>query len=90
MKYLDRFSDKEVLDLNMPTGIPLVYELEDDLAPIRRFYLGDAEKLARTTATGGRAVGEKALGLAAADIRDRGFGVFPHPPTLVAQAFEKR
>jgi 2,3-bisphosphoglycerate-dependent phosphoglycerate mutase len=51
VKYLDRLSDAEVLELNIPTGIPLVYELEDDLAPIRRYYLGDPEKLAKATAS---------------------------------------
>ena len=50
VKYLDRLSDEEVLELNIPTGIPLVYELEDDLTPIRRYYLGDPEKLAKATA----------------------------------------
>jgi 2,3-bisphosphoglycerate-dependent phosphoglycerate mutase len=39
VKYLDRLSDEEIVDLNIPTGIPLVYELEDDLTPIRRYYL---------------------------------------------------
>jgi 2,3-bisphosphoglycerate-dependent phosphoglycerate mutase len=51
VKYLDRLSDAEVLELNIPTGIPLVYELEDDLTPIRRYYLGDPEKLAKATAS---------------------------------------
>jgi len=50
VKYLDHLSDAEVLDLNIPTGIPLVYELEDNLTPIRRYYLGDPEKLAKATA----------------------------------------
>jgi len=51
VKYLDRLSDEEVLELNIPTGIPLVYELHDDLTPIRRYYLGDPEKLAKATAS---------------------------------------
>ncbi len=50
VKYLDRLSDEEVLELNIPTGIPLVYEL-DDLRPIRRYYLGDPENLAKATAS---------------------------------------
>jgi 2,3-bisphosphoglycerate-dependent phosphoglycerate mutase len=50
VKHLDRLSDQEVVDLNIPTGIPLVYELEDDLTAIRRYYLGDPEKLAKATA----------------------------------------
>jgi 2,3-bisphosphoglycerate-dependent phosphoglycerate mutase len=49
VKYLDRLSNEEVLELNIPTGIPLVYELEDDLTPIRRYYLGDPQKLAKAT-----------------------------------------
>ena len=41
VKYLDKISDDSIVDLNIPTGIPLVYELNDDLTPIRHFYLGD-------------------------------------------------
>jgi 2,3-bisphosphoglycerate-dependent phosphoglycerate mutase len=41
VKYLDNLSAEEVLELNIPTGVPLVYELEDDLKPIRSYYLGD-------------------------------------------------
>jgi 2,3-bisphosphoglycerate-dependent phosphoglycerate mutase len=40
-KYLDHISDEEIPNLNIPTGIPLVYELDESLRPIRRFYLGD-------------------------------------------------
>ena len=43
VKYLDQVPDGEIVSLNIPTGIPLVYELEDDLHPIRHFYLGDPE-----------------------------------------------
>ena len=43
VKYLDKVSDDEIVGLNIPTGIPLVYELEDDLTPIRSYYLGDQE-----------------------------------------------
>ncbi len=43
VKYLDNVSDSEIVGLNIPTGIPLVYELEDDLKPIRSYYLGDPE-----------------------------------------------
>jgi 2,3-bisphosphoglycerate-dependent phosphoglycerate mutase len=39
VKYLDAIADDDIVDLNIPTGIPLVYELEDDLTPIRSFYL---------------------------------------------------
>jgi 2,3-bisphosphoglycerate-dependent phosphoglycerate mutase len=41
VKYLDRVTDKDILELNIPTGIPLVYELQEDLTPIRSYYLGD-------------------------------------------------
>jgi len=41
VKYLDKTSDDEIVDLNIPTGIPLVYELHDDFTPVRHFYLGD-------------------------------------------------
>jgi 2,3-bisphosphoglycerate-dependent phosphoglycerate mutase len=43
VKYLDRVTDKDILELNIPTGIPLVYELREDLTPIRSYYLGDPE-----------------------------------------------
>ncbi len=43
IKYLDKVSDEEIVWLNVPTGIPLVYELEEDLTPIRSYYLGDPE-----------------------------------------------
>jgi 2,3-bisphosphoglycerate-dependent phosphoglycerate mutase len=45
VKYLDKISDSEIVGLNIPTGIPLVYELNDDLTPIRHFYLGDASAI---------------------------------------------
>jgi 2,3-bisphosphoglycerate-dependent phosphoglycerate mutase len=45
VKYLDNIPDEEIVGLNIPTGIPLIYELEDDLAPIRHYYLGDPEKI---------------------------------------------
>ena len=41
VKYLDKISDHDIIELNIPTGIPLVYELNDDLTPVRHFYLGD-------------------------------------------------
>ncbi|GIX49450.1 MAG: 2,3-bisphosphoglycerate-dependent phosphoglycerate mutase [Candidatus Tectimicrobiota bacterium] len=49
VKYLDHISDEAIVDLNIPTGIPLVYELADDLTPVRHFYLGDPEAVARAT-----------------------------------------
>jgi 2,3-bisphosphoglycerate-dependent phosphoglycerate mutase len=41
VKYLDDVSESEILELNIPTGIPLVYELDDSLRPVRHYYLGD-------------------------------------------------
>ena len=46
VKYLDGISDKDIINLNIPTGVPLVYELDDDLKPIRHYYLGDQEAIA--------------------------------------------
>ncbi len=45
VKYLDNVSDKDIVGLNIPTGLPLVYELEDNLKPIRSYYLGDPEEV---------------------------------------------
>jgi len=50
VKYLDNVSDQEITELNIPTGIPLVYELDDELKPIRHYYLGDPEMVARAAA----------------------------------------
>jgi 2,3-bisphosphoglycerate-dependent phosphoglycerate mutase len=41
VKHLDKMSDEAIIELNIPTGVPLVYELNDDLTPIRHYYLGD-------------------------------------------------
>jgi len=49
VKKLDTISDEKIADLNIPTGIPLVYQLSDDLKPIKSFYLGDPEAIARAT-----------------------------------------
>jgi len=45
VKTLDRIPDDQIAELNIPTGIPLVYELEDDLKPIRHFYLGEPDSI---------------------------------------------
>lgn len=45
VKYLDNVSDADIVDQNIPTGIPLVYELDEELHPIRHYYLGDAERV---------------------------------------------
>ncbi len=50
VKYLDNISDSDIIELNIPTGIPLVYELDDDLKPIRHYYLGDPEVAAKAAA----------------------------------------
>jgi 2,3-bisphosphoglycerate-dependent phosphoglycerate mutase len=47
VKYLDRISDQDIVELNIPTGIPLIYELDADLAPLKHYYLGDADAAAR-------------------------------------------
>ena len=41
VKYLDNIPEADIVELNIPTGIPLVYELDDDLKPLRHYYLGD-------------------------------------------------
>jgi 2,3-bisphosphoglycerate-dependent phosphoglycerate mutase len=50
VKYLDGISDQDILALNIPTGVPLVYELDAQLKPIRHYYLGDSEAIAEAMA----------------------------------------
>ncbi len=50
VKYLDGISDEAIVNLNIPNGIPLVYELDDSLKPLRSYYLGDAEAAAKAAA----------------------------------------
>jgi len=50
VKYLDNVSEEEIVGLNIPTGIPLVYELDDDLKPIKHYYLGDPDEIAKAAA----------------------------------------
>lgn len=50
VKYLDNVSDKDILELNIPTGMPLVYELDTNLKPIKHYYLGDPEEVAKAMA----------------------------------------
>ncbi len=45
VKYLDNIPEKDIVELNIPTGMPLVYELDDDLKALNRYYLGDPEKV---------------------------------------------
>ena len=51
VKYLDHAPDEEITRLNIPTGVPLVYELDEKLSPIRHYYLGDPEEIRRATET---------------------------------------
>ena len=50
VKYLDHVGDQQIVELNIPTGIPLVYELDEGLKPTNRFYLGDPESVAAAQA----------------------------------------
>jgi 2,3-bisphosphoglycerate-dependent phosphoglycerate mutase len=56
VKYFDDVSDQDIVGLNIPTGIPLVYELDDQLKPLRHYYLGDPEAVAKAA----RAVADQA------------------------------
>ena len=51
VKYLDNVSDQDIVGINIPTGVPLVYELDDHLKPLRHYYLGDQEEIARAIAS---------------------------------------
>jgi len=50
VKYLDQISDADIVGLNIPNGIPLVYELDAELKPLRSQYLGDAKAVAEAAA----------------------------------------
>ena len=50
VKYLDNVSEADITELNIPTGLPLVYELDHDLKPIKSYYLGDPEEAAKKAA----------------------------------------
>ena len=50
VKYLDNISDDDIVGLNIPNGVPLVYELDADLRPIRHYYLGDQDAIAQAAA----------------------------------------
>jgi 2,3-bisphosphoglycerate-dependent phosphoglycerate mutase len=45
VKHLDNIPEKDIVDLNIPTGMPLVYELDDNLKPLKSYYLGDPERV---------------------------------------------
>jgi 2,3-bisphosphoglycerate-dependent phosphoglycerate mutase len=51
VKHLDGISDDAIVKLNIPTGIPLVYELDERLKPLKHYYLGDPDEVARRTAS---------------------------------------
>jgi len=50
VKYLDNVSEEDIIKLNIPTCVPLVYELDEDLKPIKHYYLGDADEIAAKAA----------------------------------------
>jgi 2,3-bisphosphoglycerate-dependent phosphoglycerate mutase len=50
VKYLDNISEADITELNIPTGLPLVYELDEDLKPLKSYYLGDPEEAAKKAA----------------------------------------
>jgi len=50
LKYLDNISDENIASLNIPTGVPLIYELDNELNPIKHYYLGDPEEINKKTA----------------------------------------
>ncbi|MCC6547257.1 2,3-diphosphoglycerate-dependent phosphoglycerate mutase [Candidatus Sumerlaeota bacterium] len=50
VKHLDNMSEEEILELNIPTGIPLVYELDANLKPLQHYYLGDPDEIAKAAA----------------------------------------
>lgn len=54
VKYIDDVSDVDIVGLNIPTGIPLIYELDERLKPIQNYYLGDPDEIKRTTGTTAR------------------------------------
>jgi 2,3-bisphosphoglycerate-dependent phosphoglycerate mutase len=45
VKYLDNIGDEDIVSLNIPTGVPLVYDLDENLKPLKSEYLGDPEKI---------------------------------------------
>ncbi|CAJ0998693.1 2,3-bisphosphoglycerate-dependent phosphoglycerate mutase [Sodalis praecaptivus] len=50
VKFLDNLSEEEILELNIPTGVPLVYEFDDNIKPIKHYYLGNADEIATKAA----------------------------------------
>jgi 2,3-bisphosphoglycerate-dependent phosphoglycerate mutase len=62
VKHLDKISDEEIVNLNIPTGIPLMYELDDHLRPIRHEYLGDPDQVRKAIESVARQGKAKARG----------------------------
>jgi len=50
VKFLDHMSEEEILELNIPTGVPLVYEFDDNMKPTKHYYLGNAAEIAAKAA----------------------------------------
>lgn len=50
MKYPDNLSEDEILELNIPTGVPLVYEFDENFKPTKRYYTGNADEIAAKAA----------------------------------------
>lgn len=50
VKYLDNMSEEEILELNIPTGVPLVYGFDENFKPLKRYYLGNADEIAAKAA----------------------------------------
>jgi 2,3-bisphosphoglycerate-dependent phosphoglycerate mutase len=61
VKYLDNISDEEIVRLNIPTGIPLVYELDAELRPLRHYYVGEPDEIAHAVQRGAGQAEAKAL-----------------------------
>jgi 2,3-bisphosphoglycerate-dependent phosphoglycerate mutase len=49
VKFLDQVSDDDIIKLNIPTGVPLVYELDKELKPIKNYFLGDQDEILKKT-----------------------------------------
>jgi 2,3-bisphosphoglycerate-dependent phosphoglycerate mutase len=62
VKYLDGVSEEKIVGLNIPTGIPLVYELDDDLKPLRSYYLGDPEAARKAAEAVAKQAAQRAAG----------------------------
>tara|TARA_Y100000817_G_scaffold99015_1_gene77321 strand:- start:581 stop:856 length:276 start_codon:yes stop_codon:yes gene_type:complete len=50
VKYLEKISDNDIINLNIPTGVPLVYELDQDMNSKKNYYLGDQDEISKKTA----------------------------------------